>query len=79
MIILSSGGDKVKPARSHAPAVKPCALAVPRQLSYNDVDHKRISLLRASDYSEVVNLDVIALNVSRHHGRYTSDVSRTRS
>ena len=39
-----------------------------RQLSYDNVDHKRISLFRASDYSEVVNLDVIALTVSRQHG-----------
>jgi len=27
----------------------------PRQLSYCDVDHKRISCLRATDYSEDIN------------------------
>ena len=31
---------------ARAPAVKPCTPAVPRQLSYGDVDHKRISSLR---------------------------------
>ena len=41
------------------PAVKPCAPAVPRRLSYSDVDHKRISRLRATDYFEDVNYDVI--------------------
>ena len=46
-------------AEARAPAVKPCALAVPRQLSYSDVDHKRISWLRATDYFEDVNYDVI--------------------
>jgi len=46
-------------AGARAPAVKPCAPAVPRQLSYSDVDHKRISCLRATDYSEDINYDVI--------------------
>ena len=40
-------------------AVKPCAPAVPRQLSYSDVDHKRIGWLRATDYFEDVNYNVI--------------------
>jgi len=36
-------------------------------LSYNDVDHLNESVCsEQSDYSEVVNLGVIALNVSRH-------------
>ena len=35
------------------------APVVPRQLSYSDVDHKRISWLRATDYFEDVNYDVI--------------------
>ena len=60
-------------AGARAPAVKPCAPAVPRQLSYDDVDHKRNSSLRASD-SEDVNCDVITLNVTRQHGRYMVDV-----
>ena len=46
-------------AGARAPAVKPCAAAVPRQFSYSDVDHKRISCLRATDYFEDVNYDVI--------------------
>jgi len=40
-------------------AVKPCAPPVPRQLSYSDVDHKRIGWLRATDYFEDVNYNVI--------------------
>jgi len=55
-----SGGAKGGgAARARAPAVKPCAPATPRQLSYSDVDHKRISWLRATDYFEDVNYDVI--------------------
>ena len=46
-------------AGARAKAVKPCAPAVPRQLSYSNVDHKRISWLRATDYFEDVNYDVI--------------------
>jgi len=52
---VTSGGAKGGPAGARAPAVKPCAPAVPRQLSYCDVDHKRISCLRATDYSEDIN------------------------
>ena len=51
-----SGGAKGGPAGARAPAVKPCAPAVPRQLSYSDVDHKRISWLRATDYFEDVKV-----------------------
>jgi len=47
------------PAGALAPAVKPCAPAVPRQLRYSDVDHERISWLRATDYFGDVNYDVI--------------------
>jgi len=32
---LRSGGAKVGPSGARAPAVKPCALAVPWQLSYD--------------------------------------------
>jgi len=46
-------------AKARAVCVKPCAPAVPWQLSYNDFDHKRISWLRATDYFEDVNYDVI--------------------
>jgi len=53
----TGGGGGAAGAR--APAVKPCAPAVPRQLSYSDDDHKRISWLRATDYFEDVNYDVI--------------------
>ena len=56
---LHSGGAKGGPAGARAPAVKPCAPAVPRQLSYSDVDYKRISWLRATDYFEDVNYDVV--------------------
>ena len=46
------------PAKARALAVKPCftgcALAVEQHCN-SDVDHKRISWLRASDYSEVAN------------------------
>ena len=56
------GGGAAAGAR--APAVKPCAQAVPRQLSYSDVDHKRISWLRATDYFEVVNYDGIVINIT---------------
>ena len=38
---LLSGGAKVGPDGARSPAVKPCAPAVPRQLSYDDDDHKR--------------------------------------
>ena len=57
--LSNSGGAKGGPAGARAPAVRPCAPAVPRQLSYCDVDHKRISCLRATDYSEDINYDVI--------------------
>ena len=59
MVPPTSGGAKGGPAGARAPAVKPCAPAVPRQLRYSDVDHKRISWLRATDYFEDVNYDVI--------------------
>ena len=62
--LLSSGGAKGGPAGARAPAVKPCAPAVPRQLSYSDVDHKRISCLRATDYFEDVNYDVINITLN---------------
>ena len=52
------------PAGARAPAVKPCAPAVPRQLSYSDVDHKRISWLRARHYFEDVNYDVINITLN---------------
>ena len=55
---VSSGGAKGKPVG----AVKPCAPAVPQQLSYSDVDHKRISWLRAR--LEVVNYDVINITLN---------------
>jgi len=40
-------------------AVKPCAPAMPRQLSCSNVVHKRITWLRATDYFEDVDYDVI--------------------
>ena len=40
------------------------APAVPRQLSYSDVDHKRISWLRARHYFEDVNYDVINITLT---------------
>ena len=58
--VWCSGGAKGGGAAgAQAPAVKPCAPAVPRQLSYSDVDYKRISWLRATDYFEDVNYDVV--------------------
>jgi len=51
-------------AEARAPAVKPCAPAVPRQLSYSDVDHKRISWLRATDYFEDVNYMMLSITLS---------------
>jgi len=45
-----------------AEARKPFAAAVPRQLSYDNVDHKRISWLTASD-SEDVNYNAITQNI----------------
>ena len=58
-IPYSGGAKGGGAAGARAPAVKPCAPAVPRLLSYSDVDHKRISWLRAADYFEDVNYDVI--------------------
>jgi len=43
LTVVCSGGAKGGAAGARAPAVKPCAPVVPRQLSYSDVDHKRIS------------------------------------
>jgi len=44
--LIDSGGAKGggKPAGARAPAVKPRAPAVPRQLSYDDVDYKKLKL-----------------------------------
>ena len=59
-----TGGPDSGGAKGGQPAVKRCAPAVPRQLSYSDVDHKRISWLRATGYFEDVNYDVINITLN---------------
>ena len=59
-----SGGAMGGAAGARAPAVKPCAPDVPRQLSYSDVDHKRINWLKARHYFEDVNYDAIAIIIT---------------
>ena len=61
---MTGGPDSGGAKGGGQPAVKRCAPAVPRQLSYSDVDHKRISWLRATGYFEDVNYDVINITLN---------------
>jgi len=50
-------------AGARAPAVKPCAPAVPRYLSYSDVDHKRISWL-SSEQQIILKTSTTMLSIT---------------
>jgi len=61
---LFSGGAKGwGAAGARAPAVKPCALAVPRQLSYSDADHLNESVGLERDI--ILKPSTIMLSISR--------------
>jgi len=59
-----SGGANGGPAGARAPAVKPCAPAVPRQLSYESVVSEQQIILKTSTTMLSITLNILYVSMA---------------